>query len=118
MKTEEPFKKRGPSGIIEQVDPTQNNSEPVWDMVIRDMLSRKVAGLERYGTFLQAFNGRNPILDAYQESLDQAVYLRQMLEEWKVISRVVDAAVNFVNYSDEQNKERLVEAVREYFNIQ
>ena len=118
MRYEDYFKNLGPSGSFEQVDPIHSDREPIWDMVIRDMLARKMAGKERYGTFLQAFNGRSAALDAYQECLDQAVYLRQMLEEWKVISRVVDAAVNFANYSDEPNKERLIEAVREYFNLQ
>ena len=118
MRYEERFKNLEPSGCFEQADPTHNDSEPIWDLVIRDMLDRKQAGLERYGTFLQAFNGRSAILDAYQESLDQAVYLRQMFEEWKVVARVLDAAVNFVNYSDEQGKQRLTEAVREYFNLQ
>jgi len=38
-------------------------------------------GKERYGTRLQPFNGRDPFIDAYQEVLDLAVYLRQAIYE-------------------------------------
>ena len=34
-----------------------------------------------HGTPLQAHNGRDPLVDAYQEALDLAVYLRQAIEE-------------------------------------
>jgi hypothetical protein len=50
-------------------------------MVIADIEARKQVGLERYGTLLQAHNGRDALMDAYQEALDLAVYLRQALEE-------------------------------------
>lgn len=51
------------------------------DLVIKDMEARKGFGLEKYGTILQAHNGRNPLKDAYEEVLDLAVYLRQRLYE-------------------------------------
>ena len=38
-------------------------------------------GTEKHGTPLQAFNGRDALIDAYQEVLDAAVYLRQAIEE-------------------------------------
>lgn len=49
--------------------------------VIEDIDARKQVGLERYGTLLQAFNGRDALMDAYQEALDLVVYQRQVLEE-------------------------------------
>lgn len=45
------------------------------------MRGRDHAGSERYGTRLQPFNGRDALIDAYQESLDLCVYLRQALYE-------------------------------------
>ena len=39
------------------------------------------AGIVRYGTPLQAHNGRDALVDAYQEALDLAVYLRQAIYE-------------------------------------
>jgi len=38
-------------------------------------------GTAKYGVPLQARNGRRPLIDAYQENLDCAVYLRQAIEE-------------------------------------
>lgn len=46
-----------------------------------DLVDREQLGIERYGTFVQAHNGRDALLDAYQELLDLAVYLKQALVE-------------------------------------
>lgn len=67
--------------IEDQPPPIPNKRRPIWDLVIDDMLHRDHLGRQRYGTPLQAQNGRDPLVDAYQESLDQTVYLRQALEE-------------------------------------
>lgn len=61
--------------------PVPNNRTPIQDLVIADIEARKQVGLQRYGTLLQAFNGRDALMDAYQEVLDLAVYFRQMIEE-------------------------------------
>ena len=53
----------------------------VWRLVIADMENRRTTGITRYGTPLQANNGRDALVDAYQEVLDLAVYLRQVIEE-------------------------------------
>lgn len=65
----------------EQVAPTTNEREPIQDMVVRDIEARKALGKQRYGTALQAFNGRDALRDAYEEALDLACYLRQAIEE-------------------------------------
>jgi len=64
-----------------QPAPTMNSSTPVWELVIADMRERDHVGRQRYGTPLQANNGRDALLDAYQEALDLVVYLRQAIEE-------------------------------------
>jgi hypothetical protein len=64
-----------------QVDPIKNDKPCVQDMVIADIEARKGVGIERYGTVLQPFNGRDALLDAYQEALDLCQYLRQMIYE-------------------------------------
>ena len=45
------------------------------------MRERDNIGREKYHTPLQPFNGRDPLIDAYQEALDLAVYLRQAIYE-------------------------------------
>jgi hypothetical protein len=64
-----------------QVMPTPNGNPAIQDLVVADIEARKQVGLERYGTYLQAHNGRDALLDAYQEALDLAIYLRQALAE-------------------------------------
>jgi hypothetical protein len=53
----------------------------VADLVIADMLARKNFGFQKYGTYLQTENGRNHLIDCYQEILDLAVYMRLEIEE-------------------------------------
>uniref|UniRef100_A0A6H1ZJW2 Uncharacterized protein n=1 Tax=viral metagenome TaxID=1070528 RepID=A0A6H1ZJW2_9ZZZZ len=61
--------------------PVTNQMPAVWGLVIDDMKERKRIGREKYGTHLQPFNGRDALVDAYQEALDLAVYLRQAIYE-------------------------------------
>ncbi len=67
--------------MTDQPDPKPNDGTPIWELVIEDMKARDRLGRKRYGTPLQAFNGRKAIQDAYEEILDAAVYLRQAIEE-------------------------------------
>jgi hypothetical protein len=89
--------------IKDQPAPKGGTGPAVWDLVIRDvetstmtesdcekqtaavliadMRERDRIGVERYGVRLQAHNGRNALVDAYQELLDALAYLRQALEE-------------------------------------
>jgi hypothetical protein len=64
-----------------QPAPVSNQSIPIWELVIEDMRQRDNDGRAKYKTPLQAFNGRDALMDAYQEALDLAVYLRQALAE-------------------------------------
>lgn len=61
--------------------PKPVSGRPIWELVIEDMRERDRRGRAKYGTPLQAGNGRNALIDAYQEALDLAVYLRQAIEE-------------------------------------
>lgn len=65
----------------EQQLPMPNDSVHIHDLVSQDHQDRKALGTERYGTPLQADNGRDALRDAYEESLDLSVYLRQAIEE-------------------------------------
>ena len=81
-----------------QPAPATNASRPLWelvqedaairfgfergvDLLLRDMRERDAFGRAKYGTPLQAWNGRDALVDAYQEALDLCVYLRQQLAE-------------------------------------
>lgn len=61
--------------------PIKNDKPAVWDLVRKDIEDRETYGLATYGTRLQPFNGRNALVDAYQEALDLVVFLRQAIYE-------------------------------------
>lgn len=70
-----------PSLVAPQPAPTASRGREIWPLVIADMAARDAMGREKYGHPLRANNGRRPLVDAYQEVLDLAVYLRQEIEE-------------------------------------
>lgn len=65
----------------DQPDPVRNEHPAIWSLVIEEMQARDDLGRKRYGTPLQPHNGRDALMDAFQESLDMAVYLRQAIYE-------------------------------------
>lgn len=67
--------------LDKQPQPIHNNNPAVWDLVIQDMHARDRQGTAKYGTALQPHNGRDGLMDAYQEALDLCVYLRTVLYE-------------------------------------
>ncbi len=65
---------------LHEPDPIQGKVI-VLDLVKKDLEDRAIMGNEKYGTYLMTHNGRNALMDAYQECLDLAMYLRQLLFE-------------------------------------
>lgn len=63
--------------------PPKKGDVEVWPLVIDDMTERNRNGKMKYDTALMTNNGRDPLIDAYQEALDLCVYLRQAIEERK-----------------------------------
>ena len=61
--------------------PPTPGSVIILDLVLKDLQDRATVGKEKYGTYLMAFNGRDALMDAYQEALDLCMYLRQALYE-------------------------------------
>lgn len=59
--------------------PTGGSGPSIHDLVVQDVLARKAFGLAKYGVLLRVGDGRRHLVDAYQEALDLAVYLRQEL---------------------------------------
>lgn len=70
--------------IASQEQPTpKGKGVDVFKLVQADLEERAAVGVKRYGERLTTFNGRDALVDAYQEVLDLAVYLRQEIEERK-----------------------------------
>ncbi|TMJ00838.1 MAG: helix-turn-helix transcriptional regulator [Alphaproteobacteria bacterium] len=70
--------------IKDQPPPVPNTREASWDLVLQDIKDRDKIGQERYGTRLQPLNGRDTLVDLYQELLDAVVYARTLIAEgWR-----------------------------------
>lgn len=52
------------------------------DRLIADITPRRAMGVAKYGVDLQPLNGRDPVIDMYQEALDLWAYSRQAM--WEV----------------------------------
>jgi hypothetical protein len=57
------------------------NNREVYRLVIEDVEQRAAVGKRKYGVTLRPHNGRNALLDAYEEALDKVQYLRQLMLE-------------------------------------
>lgn len=64
-----------------QPEPVANNNPHISDLVCVDLRYRKQEGIKKYGTPLQANNGRDALVDAYEEALDMCQYLKQAIVE-------------------------------------
>jgi hypothetical protein len=67
--------------------PDQNEPAPakgtihIAPLVLQDIQARIAMGEAKYNTTLQAHNGRDALMDAYQEAIDLVMYLRQAIAE-------------------------------------
>lgn len=79
----------------DQVLPTINERPFVQDEVIGDIEARKQIGIKRYGTPLQPMNGRDALLDLYEELVDAAIYLRQVRIERQEMREEINYVYGF-----------------------
>lgn len=63
-----------------QPEPT-GEGDIVLHRVMEDLEARAEKGKARYGTYLKTHNGRDALVDAYQEALDLVMYLAQAIME-------------------------------------
>lgn len=68
---------------LKQPAPSEGEAVVV-DQVVKDLNERAEHGLKIYGTKLKTNNGRDALWDAYQESLDLCLYLRQRIMEEEI----------------------------------
>ena len=91
------------TAIVDQPPPISTDRRPAWDIVIEyalkrrdenaygstgavdrviaDMRERDAVGRQRYSVPLTSGNGRDHLIDAYQELLDGVAYLAAALDE-------------------------------------
>jgi hypothetical protein len=96
-KPEEPVDTKA---TVEQPKP-QGKGYPVYLDVIKDISERVRVGIERYGEPLKPNNGREALVDAYQEAIDLVMYLRQRVtEEEQGLSYTKQLQNDVLNYSN------------------
>lgn len=78
----------------DQVAPKPNDKPYVQDVLIKHIEERKQFGINKYGTALQAGNGRDMVKDALEETLDLLVYLQGMIEEAQLMPPYVKALID------------------------
>ena len=71
----------GPSVWAVVISDLQATGREDVSQVILDMRQRERTGRAKYGVSLRAHNGRDAVVDAYQETLDAVVYLKQAILE-------------------------------------
>ena len=69
-----------PVSTLDQPQPSGAGAD-IAERVMADIEARAQTGFRRYGERLRPHNGRDALVDAYQEALDLAMYLRQAIEE-------------------------------------
>ncbi len=98
LSTFQPWYKQAVAAALHQPAPRRGREE-VGRQVLADIQSRMSAGLQKYGCLLQTFNGRDALMDSYQESIDLVMYLRQAImereseghsEKWTRVERLLN----------------------------
>lgn len=86
-----------------QPNPINESSDDVWQEIIDELpehllflkpfcIERRQQGIERYGVPLSRNNGRDPLVDAVQEGLDMAVYMKaEGCPDWKEPLEIVSS---------------------------
>jgi hypothetical protein len=69
------------SGVAKNEPMPQPGTIEIAPLVLADIQARVKMGKEKYGTTLQTNNGRDALMDAYQEAIDLVMYLRQLMAE-------------------------------------
>ncbi len=69
------------SEIKDQPPPKPVAGPAIQDLVLEDVIERKRIGIERYGQPVLPHNGRDALVDLYQELLDAVMYTRQLIYE-------------------------------------
>lgn len=67
--------------LSEPEPPPVDGEKIVVDELIKDLHHRKQFGFGKYGTYLMSNNGRNALVDLYQELLDAVIYCKQIMIE-------------------------------------
>lgn len=98
-----------PRDQYEQQLPTEGRQD-VQEALIEHIRQRREIGVQRYGTPLQTFNGRDGLRDALEEALDLATYLMQVRMEVEEQARMLYKAGKLLMTAESMDLDALEEA--------
>ena len=107
-----PKKKYGKS-VWEEITTDMEESHTVIGGIIQDMKDRDDVGKAKYGMPLERGNGRDHLVDAYQESLDLLVYLRAA-NEHTLVRPVLDLVFEIKKKILEKKGERYENFINDF----
>jgi len=94
--------------------PQPGEAIPTVDLVIADLQERKQMGTAKYGVAHQFDNGRDHLVDFYQELQDALVYVRAEIEKRKVDrNEVLEEAARALENANQVNSAGLVRRMRQ-----
>lgn len=77
----QPHPKKGNARVIDVVWPGLHRGSIRDGDLVDCLRERAKSGLAKYGVYLETNNGRDALVDAFQEALDLVMYLEQYREE-------------------------------------
>jgi hypothetical protein len=86
--------------VTPQPPPISSDGPDVWLLVLEDMKRRREEGIAKYGVPVRPCNGRDALVDLYQEILDACVYARQAIEERGRNRRIVVCLCGSTRFKD------------------
>lgn len=78
--------------------------ENVTEALVAAILARAEIGAEKYGVRLETHNGRDALVDLFQEQLDAAQYTMQALMEWDEMEQELRALRQDVAFAEQQQR--------------
>lgn len=92
-------------------------STTVWKEVLADIVDRAEFGHSRYNTELKTFNGRDALVDTYQELIDGAMYVKQRIMENKHTKKELEECVELIESSSYSNQDSISKAKDILLNV-
>jgi hypothetical protein len=97
--------------MTDQPPPKKNDGPAVWSLVVRDMNLRDETGFKRYGVRLQPHNGRDTLMDLYEELLDAVAYTKTYMLEAACQKEKINQVLALVAGKEHLTKDEIVKIV-------
>ena len=105
-----PTKQRDGDQILPSVNDEVDCQTRLMNRISQEVPLRRQVGIERYGTALQPFNGRDSLRDLWEELLDASTYFMQVEAEYSELVNTLWSVVD--SWADASHMSKIREAER------